>query len=95
MVFWGVVELVVGFIILLVFVTQIFTPLLSGTKWFPAIRRRSLDVQLKEVKEELEKENELEEIESELEKLKKKREEKEKDERVGQQQSSETGPREN
>jgi hypothetical protein len=80
-------------IIILVFSTQVFIPLWKGTKLFPGIRRRKLDAQMKEVKEEVEREELMDEITEESKKLKKNREEKKEDEGVQQQQPPVVGPR--
>ena len=94
MVFWGVLELIGAAFIILLFSTQVFIPLWNGTKLFPAIGRRKLNAQMKEVKEELEKEGEmqdLDQLERDLEKLKENREENKENEGIRQQQSPKVG----
>jgi Sec-independent protein translocase protein TatA len=93
-VFWRIVEVVIAVALILIFSTEIFITLWRGTKLFTGIRRRKLDDQMKEIKEEIEKEEVEKEIEEETKKLKKNREEK-KNEGVGQQQPAENGSGEN
>ena len=91
MIFWTIVEAVIAACIILFFVTQVFIPLWNGTKLFPWRGRRKLVAQLKDVKDEEEKEELLSEIDEEVKKLKKIREEKKEDERL-REQSSAVGP---
>ena len=91
MVFWGALELVIALVLILIFITQVFIPLWNGTKLFPSIRRRKLDAELKEVKDNIEEEGVKSEIDKEVEKLKSLRKEREENEGVRQQQQTKTG----
>ena len=69
-IFWSIFEWVVVISIFVIIASQILIPLWKGTKLFPTIRRRELEIQMKEVKDTADKQKYLEEIEEEVKKIK-------------------------